>query len=66
METLRLTKEELSEQYPDAEWRDGFLQAARLGLFLAKSILKEKYKIPDEIVGVIQLTEFGTESFKNW
>lgn len=61
METQRLSKQELGELYSDAEWRARFSDAARLGELLAGSILRDKYKIPDEIVGVVQLTDFGSK-----
>lgn len=61
MEIQRLSKRELGERYPSDEWRTRFLDAARLGELLTGSILREKYKIPDEIVGSVQLTEFGNK-----
>lgn len=59
METQRLSKQDLMDLYPDMDWRRGFLDASRLSEFLVNSVLKEKYKIPDQIVGAIQLTEAG-------
>ena len=61
MDALRLSKEELAKLYSDLEWQKAFLRAARLGEFLAGSILRDKYKIPDEIVGTVHLTEFGNK-----
>ena len=61
METVRLSKHELAERYSDPDWRRRFLDASRLGELLAGSILREKYKIPDELVGTVQLTEFGNK-----
>lgn len=61
METQRLSKKELGEQYSNAEWRTRFLDAARLGELLTGSILRDKYKVPDEIVGVVHLTDFGNK-----
>ncbi|WP_157571739.1 hypothetical protein [Nocardioides alkalitolerans] len=61
METLRLSKDDLLARHTDEEWRSNFLKAARLGEFLAGSILREKYKIPDEIVNTVHLTEYGNK-----
>lgn len=61
MDALRLGKDELSALYADAAWRAAFLRTARLSEFLSGSILRDKYKIPDEIVGTVQLTEFGNK-----
>ena len=61
MEATRLSKHELADRYADAEWRERFIDASRLGELLAGSILREKYKIPDELVGTVQLTEFGNK-----
>jgi hypothetical protein len=59
METLRLTKDELLETYDDVEWRSAMFEMARLVDFLKHSILGEKYKVPDELVKVVHLTEHG-------
>lgn len=56
IETLRLSKDELAKKYADKSWRSTFYEAQHLSIFLARSVLAPKYKIPDEIVSLIPLT----------
>lgn len=61
MDALRLTSAELQELYSDESWRTNFFETHHLVQFLVQCILKENYKIPDDAVGLIPLTDFGTE-----
>lgn len=60
-ETLRLSKEELLQAYPDADWRTALFEVQRIVEFLVGSILKDKYKIPDGLNQVVHLTEYGSQ-----
>lgn len=61
MDTLRLSSAELKELYSDEPWRKKFFEVHHLVQFLTQCILKENYKIPDETVSLIPLTNFGTD-----
>jgi hypothetical protein len=51
----------LHAKYDDESWRANFFETHHLVQFLSQCILKENYKIPDDAVSLIPLTEFGTE-----
>ena len=61
VEPLRLSKDDLLKLYPDPEWREKMFEMSRLVDFLNGSILKEKYKIPDDVATSIHLTAFGNK-----
>ena len=52
-------QEELEDAYPDPSWRHSLFETSRILEFLTNCILKEKYKIPDEVNGVVHLTQSG-------
>ncbi|MFT4226809.1 hypothetical protein [Micropruina sp.] len=61
MDPIRLTKEDLLVAHPDPEWRRSFYEFSRLTDFLSGCILNEKFKLPDELVSRIHLTDFGNK-----
>lgn len=61
MDPIRLTKEDLAAAHPDPDWRRSFYEFSRLTDFLSGCILNERFKLPDELVSKIHLTEFGNK-----
>ncbi len=59
MAAKRLTKEELSAKYPDANWRERWLQLSDLQAILSACIIRKGYKISNDINNSIALTAYG-------
>lgn len=57
-----MSKDELEAKHPDKAWRLKLARISNVSEFLGHCILRESYKIPDDLSNAVTLTEYGSRT----